>query len=361
MRLALALGRQGLGLCWPNPSVGCVLVKDGRIIGRGRTQNGGRPHAEAVALAQAGAAAKGATAYVSLEPCSHHGKTPPCAEALIEARVARVVCPIEDPHPKVSGRGFAKLSAAGIVVETGLMQDEAEAALAGFLARVRNGRPWVTLKLATSFDGRIATASGQSKWITGPAARRWVHAARARHDAVMVGAGTVRADDPDLTVRDLGIAHQPVRVAVSRRLDLPLMSRLAQSARDIPLWLCHGPDVDSALKDAWSGLGAVLLPCSLNGRQLDMASALAELGARGLTSIFCEGGGALAASLLADGLVDELVGVTAGFAIGAEGLPGIGAFGLEALNDATRFRLVEHRDMDGDVLHRWVSRWEWRL
>ena len=201
MALALSLGRRGQGACWPNPAVGCVIVKDGRIVGRGWTQPGGRPHAETEALARAGAAARGATAYVSLEPCSHHGKTPPCAAALIKAGIARVVAPVEDSDGRVAGQGFAMLRAAGVEVSTGLRADEAERDLAGFFLKTELGRPAVTLKLASSFDGRIATASGHSQWITGPEARRWVHGMRARHDAVMVGAGTARADDPALRAK----------------------------------------------------------------------------------------------------------------------------------------------------------------
>lgn len=353
VKLALALGRRGLGRSWPNPAVGCVIVKDGRIVGRGHTHPGGRPHAEAVALAQAGAQAKGATAYVSLEPCAHHGKTPPCSDAIVAAGIARVVVPIGDPDPRVSGRGFAALRAAGIMVDTGICGAEAARDLGGFLSRMTRGRPEVTLKLAASFDGRIATASGHSQWITGPEARAWVHGARARHDAVMIGAGTARADDPSLTVRDMGVTHQPVRIVVSRRLDVPLMSTLARTAREVPVWMCHGPDADPALVEAWQGLGAHMVPCGLSGRQLDMSAVLQELGRRGLTRIFCEGGGALAASLLGDELVDHLVGFTAGFAMGAEGLPGIGALGLESLDTASRFTLEECRAIGADVLHRW--------
>ncbi len=353
MRLALGLGRRGLGGVWPNPAVGCVIVQSGRIVGRGRTQPGGRPHAEAVALTQAGAAARGATAYVTLEPCAHHGQTPPCAEALITAGLARVVVAVGDPDPRVSGRGIEMLRAAGIAVETGLCEDGARADLGGFLSRVTAGRPEVTLKLATSFDGRIATASGHSQWITGPEARRAVHAMRARHDAVMVGAGTVRADDPTLTVRDMGVACQPVRVAISRRLDLPLMSQLARTAREVPVWVAYGADADPALIEAWQGLGARLLPCALMGRQLDMGSVLQALGEAGLTRVFCEGGGALAASLLSADLVDRLVGFTAGLSIGAEGLPGIGALGISRLDEAARFELTELRPVGGDALHIW--------
>lgn len=354
MSLALMLGRRGQGRTFPNPSVGCVIVRDGRIVGRGWTADGGRPHAEPQALAQAGEAARGATAYVTLEPCAHHGKTPPCAEALVAAGIARVVAPMADSDPRVAGQGFAILQDAGIEVTTGVLAEEAARDLDGFLLRVELGRPRLTLKLASSFDGRIATATGQSQWITGPDARRHVHGLRARHDAVMVGAGTARADDPSLTVRDLGISQQPVRVVVSRRLDLPMMSKLARTAKEHPLWLCHGPDADPALVEAWQGIGATLVPCGLTGRQLDVGSVLQELGAKGLTRVFCEGGGGLAASLLAADLVDELVGYTAGLAIGAEGLPSIGALGLSRLDEAARYRLAESRPIGGDVMHRWV-------
>jgi len=353
MALALSLGRRGQGNTWPNPAVGCVIVRDGRIVGRGWTQPGGRPHAEVVALAQAGALARGATAYVTLEPCAHTGKTPPCASALIAAGIARVVAAIEDSDPRVAGKGFAMLRAAGITVVTGVLAAAAAQDLAGFFQRVETGRPFVTLKLANSFDGRIATATGESQWITGPEARRYVHALRANHDAVMVGAGTARADDPSLTVRDLGVTRQPVRVVLSRRLDVPLMSKLARTAQEVPVWICHGPELDSLLQRSWQELGAELISCPLSQGQIDPAAALRALGERGLTRVFCEGGGALAAALLAHDLVDELVGFTAGVAIGAEGLPGIGAMGLERLAEAPRYRLVETRAIGGDVLHRW--------
>ncbi|RKF17247.1 bifunctional diaminohydroxyphosphoribosylaminopyrimidine deaminase/5-amino-6-(5-phosphoribosylamino)uracil reductase RibD [Roseovarius spongiae] len=353
MRTALMLGRRGQGRAWPNPAVGCVIVRAGRVVGRGWTAPGGRPHAEARALAQAGTAARGATAYVTLEPCAHHGQTPPCAEALIKAGIARVVAPFDDNDPRVSGRGFSMLRAAGIAVDTGVMADEAGRDLGGFLCRNEQGRPEITLKLATSFDGRIATAGGQSRWITGEAARRAVHGLRARHDAVMVGAGTARADDPSLTVRGMGAAQQPVRVVVSRHLGIPLMSQLARSARETPVWLCHGTDADPALIEAWEGVGARLLPCAVTERQLDIGSVAQALGAAGLTRVFCEGGGALAASLLGAGLVDRLVGFTAGLAIGAEGLPGIGALGVARLDEAPRFALERVAPVGGDAMHVW--------
>ena len=355
MALALSLGRRGQGRTWPNPAVGCVIVApDGRIVGRGWTQPGGRPHAETQALAQAGAAARGATAYVSLEPCAHHGQTPPCAEALIAAGVARVVAPFEDTDPRVAGQGFAMLREAGIEATTGVGVAEADRDLAGFFLRVEQGRPWVTLKLAGSLDGRIATATGQSQWITGPEARRMVHAMRASHDAVMVGAGTARADDPSLTVRGLGMDHQPVRVVISRRLDIPLMGALARTAREVPLWIVHGDDADPERRSAWEGLGARLLPARTAGPQIAPDAALQALGEEGLTRVFCEGGGALAGSLLGADLVDELVWFSAGLVIGAEGLPAIGALGLANLAEAPRLSLAELRQVGPDILHRWV-------
>ncbi|MFN3293016.1 MAG: bifunctional diaminohydroxyphosphoribosylaminopyrimidine deaminase/5-amino-6-(5-phosphoribosylamino)uracil reductase RibD, partial [Gemmobacter sp.] len=209
MAHALALARRGLGRVWPNPSVACVIVQGGRVVGRGVTAPGGRPHAEPQALAQAGAAARGATAYVTLEPCAHHGRTPPCAAALVAAGVARVVSALQDPDPRVSGGGHGMLRAAGIAVTTGVLAAEAAALQRGFLTRVTQGRPMVTLKLALSLDGRIATATGESRWITAAPARARVHLMRACHDAVLVAGGTARADDPELTVRGLGVAHQP--------------------------------------------------------------------------------------------------------------------------------------------------------
>lgn len=356
MALALSLGRRGLGRTWPNPAVGCVIVKEGRVVGRGWTQPGGRPHAETEALAQAMSKARDADVYVTLEPCAHQGQTPPCAQALIEAGVGRVILATEDPDPRVSGQGCDMLRAAGIAVEVGLMADEALRDNAGFFARVELDRPFVTLKLASSFDGRIATATGESRWITGPEARRHVHGLRARHDAVMVGGGTARKDDPSLTVRDLGTTWQPARVIVSRRLDLPLMSAVARTARQVPVILCHGRDADATLMQTWHDLGASLLPCAAAGGQLDPADILRQLAGHGLTRVFCEGGSALAASLIEADLVDELVGFTAGLAVGAEGLPSVGALGLSHLEQAQRYALMRSRPIGADILHVWQRR-----
>lgn len=350
MALALQLGRRGMGRVWPNPAVGCVIVQYGRIVGRGWTQDGGRPHAETVALAQAGEDARGATVYVTLEPCAHHGKTPPCAEALIAAGVARVVIAVGDPDPRVAGRGIAMLEQAGIVVETGLLADQARADHAGFLSRITAGRPFVTLKLAGTLDGRIATASGESQWITGPEARRAVHMMRARHDAVLVGAGTLRADDPALSVRGLGITRQPVRIVVSRAVKLPLTSQLAQTARQSPVWICHGAEADVA---DWLALGAVSLPCAVRAGQVEPEAMMQALASAGITRLFCEGGGMLAASLLGAGLVDDLVVMTAGCAIGAEGTPALAAMGIGRLADAPRFALHDLARLGDDVMTHW--------
>lgn len=320
---ALALARRGLGNTWPNPAVGCVLVRDGRVVGRGWTQPGGRPHAEVRALAQAGEAARGATAYVTLEPCAHHGKTPPCAEALIRSGVARVVTALTDPDPRVSGRGHAMLRAAGIAVTEGMRESAAREAQRGFLTRVTLGRPMLTLKLATSFDGRIATALGESQWITAPAARRHVHALRLTHDAVMVGGGTARADRPGLNVRGMGRVRQPVRVVVSSG---PLPDLPPEGPEHGPLWQLAG----------------------------DPAAVMADLGARGLTRVLCEGGGILAAGLLRAGLVDQLVGYTAGVVLGGDGRATTGPLALARLADAPRFRLVETRPIGPDLMHRWL-------
>lgn len=352
MALALGLAARGLGNVWPNPAVGCVIVNEGRIVGRGWTQPGGRPHAERRALDMAGAAARGATAYVTLEPCSHHGKTPPCSEGLIAAGVARVVSAQEDPDPRVSGRGHAMLRAAGLAVEVGLMEAEARALQAGFLSRITRGRPWLALKLATSFDGRIALANGESQWITSAPARARVHALRARFDAVLVGGGTARADDPLLTVRSFTPLRQPVRVVASTGLDLP-RGRLAGSVSEAPLWLVHGPDAPPEARAFWAGIGAELIEVPLVGQGLDVAALSTALGARGLTRVFCEGGGQFAAALMRAGLVDELIGFTAGVALGADARPALGPLGLAHLPEAPRFTLASVETLGGDVLHRW--------
>nr|WP_296429520.1 bifunctional diaminohydroxyphosphoribosylaminopyrimidine deaminase/5-amino-6-(5-phosphoribosylamino)uracil reductase RibD [Yoonia sp.] len=350
MALALSLGRRGMGHVWPNPAVGCVIVKNGQIVGRGWTADGGRPHAETRALAQAGKAAQGATAFVTLEPCAHQGKTPPCAQALIDAKIARVVIATGDPDPRVAGRGIAMLQDAGVSVLMGVLRGQADQDHAGFFQRITQNRPFLTLKLAGTLDGRIATATGESQWITGPDARRAVHMMRARHDAVMVGAGTVRADDPSLTVRGVGIPHQPVRVVVSRALKLSVDLQLARTAHDVPVWLCHGAGADAI---GWTDQGAVSLPCKTASGTVDPVDAMRVLAEKGITRVFCEGGGMLAASLLNAGLVDRLVVFSAGSAIGAEGTPMLAAMGVSKLADAPKFALQDVRQLGADICHTW--------
>jgi len=353
MKLALALGRRNMGRTWPNPAVGCVIVKNGRVLGRGYTQSGGRPHAETVALAQAGEGARRAVAYVTLEPCAHHGKTPPCAEALIKAGICRVVSAMEDPDPRVAGKGHALLRAANIEVDVGCLQALAAKDHAGFLQRATQARPFVTLKLASSLDGRIATSSGESQWITGPEARRLGQYLRATHDAVMVGAGTARADDPLLTVRDLGTKHQPVRIVCDTSLSVRRDSRLAQSVGTAPLWLCHGQGLPSAKTDIWRDSEVKLIACARASGGLDLEDVLRRLASQGLTRIYCEGGGHLAASLLALDAVDQLVMFSAGLALGASGVPSVAELPEQALDAFCRFRLQDCREIGGDVVSFW--------
>jgi len=316
MDAALSLAARGLGDTWPNPAVGCVIVKDDIIVGRGWTQSGGRPHAETEALKRAGAAAKGATAYVTLEPCSHHGKTPPCADALIAAGIARVVVATGDPDPRVSGQGIAKLKSAGIRVETGLGRSAADRLNAGFFLRMTQDRPLFALKTATSLDGRIALANGDSKWITGSLARAAVQALRARHDAILVGSGTALADDPALTCRLPGYAGRPkVRVVLDRRLRLQLTSQLVKTAREIPTWVVTADVGPKAEALAAEGVEVITAGSESVGKLL---------AARGLTRVLIEGGGEVAGAFLRDDLVDEIAWFRASAVIGSSGRAAVG-------------------------------------
>jgi diaminohydroxyphosphoribosylaminopyrimidine deaminase/5-amino-6-(5-phosphoribosylamino)uracil reductase len=360
MGSALALARRSLGRTWPNPAVGTVIVRGDRALGRGATAPGGRPHAETVALAHARArygadALRGATAYVSLEPCAHHGRTPPCTDALIAAGIARVVCPMIDPDPRVAGRGAEALREAGVEVEIGLLAEAARRVNAGFLSRLQRGRPHVVLKLATTLDGRIATRRGESRWITGDEARRRVHLMRAAHDAVLIGAGTARADDPVIDVRGLGLEERaPVRVLADGALSVPLTGRLLRTAGDQPLWVLHRAGADLTRRAALADLGAVPMEVATDGKGvLSMASAMAKLAERGITRLLCEGGGRLAASLLAADLVDEIALFTAGKTIGGDGVPSVQGFGLERLEAAPGFALERVEPVGRDVLSWW--------
>ncbi|MEM8571612.1 MAG: bifunctional diaminohydroxyphosphoribosylaminopyrimidine deaminase/5-amino-6-(5-phosphoribosylamino)uracil reductase RibD [Pseudomonadota bacterium] len=358
MNAALGLAQRSLGRVWPNPAVGCIIVRDGRVVGRGHTAKGGRPHAETLALENAGEAARGATAYVTLEPCAHTGQTPPCAENLIEAGIQRAVIAIEDPDPRVNGRGLARLREGGIEVDVGCLAREAVALNRGFLTRITSGRPALTLKLAASLDGRIATSSGESRWITGPRARAEVHLMRAQSDAVLVGAGTVRSDNPRLDVRDLGIKDaNPIRVVVTGGLNLARDSHLGDTATDTPLWLCHHAEAETRRIQAWSEKGAKLIeiPFQADG-QLDLSAMFQRLGDNGLTRVFCEGGGRLSAALLAADMVDEIVLYSAGMTLGDDGTASVGHVGVEALQMAPRFRLLDVARVGPDVRSRWHRR-----
>ena len=354
MAHALRLAARGLGNVWPNPAVGCVIVKDGVVVGRGWTQPGGRPHAEVRALDQAGPLAQGATAYVTLEPCAHHGHTPPCAEALIAAKVARVVTALTDPDPRVSGKGHAMLRAAGIAVTEGVLGPEATHLNAGFLKRVTQGLPFVTLKLAASLDGRTATAKGESRWITGAEARRKVHAMRLSHDAVMIGSGTALADDPDLTVRDMGATRQPIRIVLDRTLKHAPESRLGRTAKDHPVWLLHGPSAPEATRRAWEATGATLIEVPETNGHLDLKAALQLLAQRGLTRILSEGGSTIAAALVQAGLVDELAMFSGAVLIGGDGHAALGDMGLKLLKSANRPMLNHYERLGSDTYSNWT-------
>jgi diaminohydroxyphosphoribosylaminopyrimidine deaminase / 5-amino-6-(5-phosphoribosylamino)uracil reductase len=311
MALALALGRRGLGRTWPNPAVGAVVVRetpDGPlIVGRGWTQAGGRPHAETEALERAGAAARGATLYVTLEPCSHHGRTPPCADAAIAAGIARVVSAMEDPNPAVRGQGHARLAAHGIAIEIGVGADLARRAHAGHIRRVRDGRPHVTLKLAISADGKAGLAGRRPVPITGALATARVHGMRAMSDAVMVGIGTALADDPSLTCRLPGMTgHSPIRVVLDTALRLPLESRLVESAQETPVWVIAGEAAPGAREHGLRTCGVDVVRVA-GGSDLKLSAVLQALGSRGITRLMVEGGPILAASLLSADLVDEAV------------------------------------------------------
>lgn len=355
MQVALNIGQRHLGQTWPNPSVGCVLVKDNRVIARAVTGQGGRPHAESLALGYAGRRAKGCMAYITLEPCAHSGETPACAKLLVEAGVKRVIVAVKDPDDRVSGKGIEILKSAGIDVITGVLEDEARQAHRGFFSRIVKNRPSITLKLAMSFDGKVATQSGHSKWITGTSARRYVHLLRSQYDAVMVGRGTAGADDPNLAPREIGIDRSPVRIIIDSKLSTSHRSQLGTIARHKPVWLCHSNGADKESVLAWQARScAETIRCRSQSGMVNLKDALDKLANRGLTRIFCEGGPALAASLLAGQFVDEIVGFSAGVNLGAEGLSSVGPLGLQKLSDGHRFDLQEVRSVGEDILHRWV-------
>ena len=337
MRTALALARRGLGNVWPNPTVGAVIVdRNGHVVSRGWTQPGGRPHAEAIAIERAGAKAAGATIYVTLEPCNHFGKTPPCTHAIIRSGIARVVATGTDPDPRVSGGGFAFLKEAGVTVETGLFEAEGAAINAGFFNRILHNRPWVTLKLAMSLDGRIALASGESQWITCSAARQLAHQLRAENDAILVGIGTVLADDPQLTCRLPGYeGRQPVRVVMDGADRIPADAKLLTDG--MPTW------TDRDLGHTGTG-------------RPDPGGLLQALAGRGVTRLMIEGGGTVASAFLKADLVDEIVCVTAPMVIGGDGKPVVGELSAESLAALRRFAVGPPAAIGGDTVTRYTRK-----
>ncbi len=353
MRLALRQAARGQGRVWPNPSVGAVIFRGGKILGSGLTVSPPGPHAEIVAMRAVSrrhgeAALRGASIAVTLEPCAHHGRTGPCADALIEAGIARVYAGCGDPHSQVAGAGYRRLRRAGVRVETGVLGGLCRESHRGFLSLVLRKRPFVTLKLASSMDGRIATASGESRWITGARARRWVHDLRARVDGVMVGSGTALADDPQLTARRGGrVIHRPVRVLVDSRLRLPVRAALYSDLARAETWVLCGQGVRGLRSRAATGARLFELPA--RDGHLDLKRALRELARAGLGSLLVEGGGELAAALLRAKLVDEIHWLLAPKLIGADGRPALGALGLDRLAQASLLRDVRTRRLDDDI------------
>ncbi len=354
MDLALALGRRGQGRTWPNPAVGAVIVKDGIIVGRGWTQPGGRPHAEPEALARAGDAARGATLYVTLEPCSHHGKSPPCADAIIAAGIARVVSAIEDPNPEVAGQGHARLRTSGIAVDVGLCAEEAAHDHAGHFLRVREKRPFVILKLAVSADDKIAATDRKPVAITGEAAKARAHLLRSHSDAILVGIGTVLADDPLLTCRLPGLeAQSPVRVVLDRALRIPGTSKLVHSARTHPLWVMTSDmsDAPAAMKLGAAGTQIIRVATAKSPPPgLDLKAALSALSERGITRLMVEGGAKVASSFIACGYVDDVWLLRGPDAFGADGVAALDGQPLSVITQSPRWSVRATESLDKDTL-----------
>ncbi len=335
MKMALALAQRGLGQTWPNPAVGCILVGNDVVVGRGFTQPGGRPHAETVALNHAGAAAKGATAYVTLEPCSHHGETSPCVETLISAGVSKVVIAMEDPDPRVAGQGIAALRRSNIDVDVGLLKEQATFLNAGFFSRIQRGYPLVTLKYATSLDGRIALGNGKSRWITGEAGRAYGHRLRAEYDAILLGSATVVADDPELTCRLAGLEERsPVRIVLDSHLKISPNAKILSNKA--PTWIFASNASNSEAGKLKKTGAEIIKVDSLSNGHLNLKAILGVLGDRGLTRLLVEGGARLSASLLKAQLVDRLVWIRSQTILGGDAIPVCDPLAIQELNSALR-------------------------
>lgn len=356
MRAAISFGRRNLGLTAPNPSVGALVVRDGVIVGRGVTSRSGRPHAETIAIDEAGEKARGATLYVSLEPCSHYGRTPPCADAIIKAGITRVVSALDDPDPRVAGRGHRMLLDAGIAVERLVCDEEARLANLGHILRVSGNRPMVTLKLAETADGYASGDRHDPRlYITGQAANNLTQIWRSQADAIMAGIDTVIADDPLLTVRLPGLEkRKPLRVVLDSKLRLPLQSRLVQTAADFPLIVICGVDAprEAAAQLAQAGVECIRVACGAEGR-IDLAAALGALAARGVTRVFSEGGPRIAAQLIAAGLADETIVFTSPKPLGRGGTRSLESSARELLADPARFTLSTDTRSGNDRLRIW--------
>jgi diaminohydroxyphosphoribosylaminopyrimidine deaminase / 5-amino-6-(5-phosphoribosylamino)uracil reductase len=338
MGRALALAARGLDTTTPNPRVGCVIVKDGALVGTGWHERAGLPHAEVLALKDAGERARGATLYVNLEPCSHHGRTPPCVEAIVPAGIKRVVAAMQDPNPRVAGAGLAKLRAAGIAVESGLMEDEARELNIGFVARMTRGRPWVRMKIAASLDGRTALANGKSQWITGEEARADGHRWRARACAILTGHGTVRDDDPQLNVRGVDTPRQPLKIVVDSRFETPTSARLLKDGKTLVAGAVNEAKRIAALEKA--GAETVIIPNE--GGKVELFKLMEELARRELNEIHVEGGHKLNGSLLRAGVIDELLVYLAPSVIGDSGT---GMFDLPELIQLSEAKALTIREI----------------
>jgi len=351
MGRALELARRGLGRTSPNPAVGAVVVRDGAIVGEGYHRRAGEPHAERVALANAGEAARGARIYVTLEPCCHHGRTPPCTDAIVEAGIVSVIYALQDPDPRCAGRGEATLRAAGIDVLGGLMAEEAGRLLEGYIRHRRTGRPLVTVKLAMSLDGRIATRTGDSRWISGEQSRGIVHALRDHCDAVMVGVGTVLADDPALTTRDVPSGRDALRVVVDSRARTPASARVIHGDSDAGCLIACTNAAPSDRVQALRDAGAEVPALPERAGHVDLGALMDELGARGALNVLIEGGGGLVAGALEAGVVDRMMLFYAPIVIGGEdAVAGVGGAGVARVADAPKLRDVTTRRVGDDLL-----------
>ncbi len=348
MKVAIGLARRGLGRTRPNPPVGAVVVRDGLLAGKGYHRQAGTPHAEVLALQEAGSKARGATLFVTLEPCSHHGRTPPCVDAIVRAGIKRVVVGSVDPNPVVDGRGIRALKRAGIEVSTGVLKERCDELIEFYRKYITTGTPFVTVKLATSIDGRIATKGGDSRWITSVASRRYVHRLRDIYDCVMVGAGTLRRDDPELTVR-LVRGRNPVRAVVAEGLNFkPILKFFTDDGTERFVFTKKG--VDPGRKKRFEKLGVKVVPIRQGSKEVSLRATIKELGKRGITSVIIEGGSRLAASVLKEGLADRIILFLAPLVIGGDGIPALRGLGVERLGDAIVLEKVRIRRFGEDIM-----------